>query len=67
MTLRGCKRSSPTPNNSSPIAFSRSRRWAKRRSSDKKELEDLSGAAKKLVDIVDPQEDGEASERPLLE
>jgi hypothetical protein len=30
-------------------------------------LEDLSGAAKKLVDIVDPQEDGEAVERPLLE
>jgi hypothetical protein len=25
------------------------------------------GAAKKLVDIVDPQEDGEAGERPLLE
>jgi hypothetical protein len=24
-----------------------------------KELEDLRGAAKKLVDIVDPQEDGE--------
>jgi hypothetical protein len=32
-----------------------------------KELEDLRGAAKKLEDIVDPQEDGEASERPLLE
>jgi hypothetical protein len=32
-----------------------------------KELEDLRGAAKKLVDIVDPQEDGEAGERPLLE
>jgi hypothetical protein len=32
-----------------------------------KELEDLMGAAKKLVDIVDPQEDGEASKRPLLE
>jgi hypothetical protein len=32
-----------------------------------KELEDLRGATKKLVDIVDPQEDGEASERPLLE
>jgi hypothetical protein len=31
-----------------------------------KELEDLRGAAKKLVDIVDPQEDGEAGERPLL-
>jgi hypothetical protein len=33
----------------------------------KKELEDLRGAAKKLVDIVDPQDDGEAGERPLLE
>jgi hypothetical protein len=32
-----------------------------------KELEDLGGAAKKLVDMVDPQEDGEAGERPLLE
>jgi hypothetical protein len=32
-----------------------------------KELEDLRGAAKKLVDMVDPQEDGEASENPLLE
>jgi hypothetical protein len=32
-----------------------------------KELEDLRGAAKKLVDMVDPQEDGEAGERPLLE
>jgi hypothetical protein len=32
-----------------------------------KELEDLRGAAKKLVDIVDPQEDSEAGERPLLE
>jgi hypothetical protein len=32
-----------------------------------KELEDLRGAAKKLVDIVDPQEDGEAGEWPLLE
>jgi hypothetical protein len=31
------------------------------------ELEDLRGAAKKLVDIVDPQEDGEAGEWPLLE
>jgi hypothetical protein len=31
-----------------------------------KELEDLRGAAKKLVDIVDPQEDGEAGKRPLL-
>jgi hypothetical protein len=31
-----------------------------------KELEDLRGAAKKLVDIVDPQEDGEEGERPLL-
>jgi hypothetical protein len=32
-----------------------------------KELEVLRGAAKKLVDIVDPQEDGKAGERPLLE
>jgi hypothetical protein len=32
-----------------------------------KELEDLRGAAKKLVDIVDPQEDGEVGEWPLLE
>jgi hypothetical protein len=32
-----------------------------------KELEDLRGATKKLVDMVDPQEDGEAGERPLLE
>jgi hypothetical protein len=32
-----------------------------------KELEDLRGAAKKLVDMVDPQEDGKAGERPLLE
>jgi hypothetical protein len=33
----------------------------------RKELEDLRGAAQKLVDMVDPQEDGEAGERPLLE
>jgi hypothetical protein len=32
-----------------------------------KELEDLRGAALKLVDMVDPQEDGEVDERPLLE
>jgi hypothetical protein len=32
-----------------------------------KELEDLRGAAKKLVDIVDPQEDGEVGEQLLLE
>jgi hypothetical protein len=32
-----------------------------------KELEDLQGAAQKLVDMVDPQEGGEADERPLLE
>jgi hypothetical protein len=32
-----------------------------------KELEDLMGAAQKLVDMVDPQEDGKAGERPLLE
>jgi hypothetical protein len=31
-----------------------------------KELEDLRGATKKLVDIMDPQ-DGEAGERPLME
>jgi hypothetical protein len=29
-----------------------------------KELEDLKGAAQKLVDMVDPQEGGEADERP---
>jgi hypothetical protein len=32
-----------------------------------KELEDLRGAAKKLVDIMDPQEDGKVGERPLME
>jgi hypothetical protein len=32
-----------------------------------KELEDLKGAAQNLVDMVDPQEAGEADERPLLE
>jgi hypothetical protein len=32
-----------------------------------KKLEDLRGAAQKLVDVVDPQEDGEAGEWPLLE
>jgi peptidoglycan hydrolase CwlO-like protein len=32
-----------------------------------KELEDLKEAAQKLVDMVDPQEGGEADERPLLE
>jgi hypothetical protein len=32
-----------------------------------KELEDLRGAAKKLVDMVDPPEEGEVGERPLLE
>jgi hypothetical protein len=32
-----------------------------------KELEDLRGAAKKLVDMVDPPEEGEADKRPLLE
>jgi hypothetical protein len=32
-----------------------------------KELEDLRGAARKLVDMVDPQKDSEADERPLLE
>jgi hypothetical protein len=31
-----------------------------------KELEDLKGAAQKLVDMVDPQEGSEADERPLL-
>jgi hypothetical protein len=33
----------------------------------RKELEDLRGAAKKLLDIVDPQEDGRVGERTLLE
>jgi peptidoglycan hydrolase CwlO-like protein len=32
-----------------------------------KELEDLKGAAQKLVDMVDPQEGGKADEQPLLE
>jgi hypothetical protein len=33
----------------------------------RKELEDLRGAAHELVDMVDPPEQGEASPRPLLE
>jgi hypothetical protein len=33
----------------------------------RKELEDLRGAPKTLVDMVDPLEEGEAGERPLLE
>jgi hypothetical protein len=32
-----------------------------------KELEDLRGATRELVDMVDPPEEGEASPRPLLE
>jgi hypothetical protein len=32
-----------------------------------KELEDLRWAAQELVDMVDPPEEGEAGERPLLE
>jgi hypothetical protein len=32
-----------------------------------KELEDLRGAARGLVDMVDPPEEGEVSPRPLLE
>jgi hypothetical protein len=32
-----------------------------------KELEDLRGATQKLLDMVDPQEDGEVGEQPLLE
>jgi chromosome segregation ATPase len=32
-----------------------------------KELEDLRGAAQKVVDVVNPQEDGETGKRPLLE
>jgi hypothetical protein len=31
------------------------------------ELEDLRGAARELMDIVDPPEEGEATPRPLLE
>jgi hypothetical protein len=31
------------------------------------ELEDLRGAARELVDMVDPPEEGEANPRPLLE
>jgi hypothetical protein len=33
----------------------------------RQELEDLKGAAQKLVDMVDPPEEGEAGGRPLLE
>jgi hypothetical protein len=33
----------------------------------RKELEDLRGAAQELVDMVDPPEEGEASLQPLLE
>jgi hypothetical protein len=33
----------------------------------RKELEDLRGAAQELVDMVNPPEEGEASPRPLLE
>jgi hypothetical protein len=32
-----------------------------------KELEDLRGAAQELVDMVNPQEDGETGEQTLLE
>jgi hypothetical protein len=32
-----------------------------------KELEDLKGAVQELVDMVDPPEEGEAGEQPLLE
>jgi hypothetical protein len=32
-----------------------------------KELEDLRGAAQELMDMVDPSEEGEAGEQPLLE
>jgi hypothetical protein len=32
-----------------------------------KELEDLKGAAQKLIDMVDPQEGGEADRRSLME
>jgi hypothetical protein len=39
----------------------------KEKEQQKKELEDLKGAAQKLVDMVDPQEGGKADERPLLE
>jgi hypothetical protein len=33
----------------------------------RKELEELQGAAQELVDMVDPPEEGDASPRPLLE
>jgi hypothetical protein len=33
----------------------------------RKELEELRGAAQELVDLVDPPEEGDASPRPLLE
>jgi hypothetical protein len=39
----------------------------KEKEQGQKELEDLKGAAQKLVDMVDPQEAGKADERPLLE
>jgi hypothetical protein len=39
----------------------------KQKEQRQKELEDLKGAAQKLVDMVDPQEGGEADEWALLE
>jgi hypothetical protein len=56
----------PTLKNSSPTAFGKSRRWA-RKGWREKELEILRGAAQTLVDMVDPPEEGEAGEQPLLE
>jgi hypothetical protein len=47
--------------------FQQIKTLGKEKEQRQKELEDLRGAAKKLVDIMDPQEDGEAGERPLLE
>jgi hypothetical protein len=39
----------------------------KEKEQQQKELGELKGAAKKLVDMVDPPEEGEAGERPFLE
>jgi hypothetical protein len=39
----------------------------KEKEQQQKELEDLKGAAQKLIDMVDPQEGGEADGRSFLE
>jgi hypothetical protein len=66
MTSRGCRRSSPTPNNNSSAPSAdqdaeREGRVAAERAGGPR------GAAQELVDMVDPPEEGEAGERPLLE